>query len=91
MLFGPVGAHQGDIAWPNGLSVLLQIGDGDLVVADYKTDDERDPARVLERYGEQLRVYSEATQRALELTRRPRAELWMVRTGECIAVDPNEG
>jgi len=60
---------------------------GDLVVADYKTDRENDEAAMRERYREQLRIYATAVQQALDLLFLPRAELWSLRTGQCIEVD----
>jgi ATP-dependent helicase/nuclease subunit A len=74
----PIGAFTGviDLLYRDAKS-------GDLVVADYKTDDVTGAA-VAERarsYAEQGRIYVEALRRALGLARPPRFELWFLRAG----------
>jgi ATP-dependent helicase/nuclease subunit A len=67
-------------AYRGTLDLLYRDGGGEVVVADYKTDRETDPARLAETYGPQLSVYARAVQRALGLARPPRTELWLLRT-----------
>jgi len=74
-------------AFRGSIDLLYRDDDGNLVVADYKTDVETDATRLRERYGEQVRVYARAARVALGLAEAPRAELWSLRTGERIAVE----
>jgi ATP-dependent helicase/nuclease subunit A len=79
--------RSGDGALYRGSIDLLYRDDaGDLVVADYKTDAEEDEAKLQERYGVQLRIYAEAVQQACGLPSPPRAELWMLRSGQRIEI-----
>jgi ATP-dependent helicase/nuclease subunit A len=66
---------------------------GELVVADYKTDQVDDEAALRARallYASQGRTYAEALRRALDLPRPPRFELWFLRAGRVVsaAVEP---
>ncbi|MEO8197749.1 MAG: UvrD-helicase domain-containing protein [Thermoanaerobaculia bacterium] len=60
---------------------------GEVVVADFKTDDLAPDAAAetiaakLERYRPQLELYGRAVQQALALDRPPRLELWLLATG----------
>jgi ATP-dependent helicase/nuclease subunit A len=69
------------------IDLLYEDDDGTVVVADYKSDDETREAALRERYAEQLRRYAQAAQKALALKRRPRCELWMLRSGRRIVLD----
>ena len=62
------------------LDLLYKDAGGEYVVADYKTDRETDPSALDETYGPQLSIYARAVQRAIGLARRPRTELWLLRT-----------
>ena len=55
--------------------------DGQIVVADYKTDRDDDAVAMSERYRDQLSVYARAVKQALELDSEPRSELWLLRSG----------
>jgi ATP-dependent helicase/nuclease subunit A len=68
---------------------LLYRDDGDLVVADYKTDREEDESMLQARYGGQLAVYARAVREALGLETAPRTELWLLRHGKRIVVAPD--
>jgi ATP-dependent helicase/nuclease subunit A len=62
---------------------------GELVVADYKSDDVRTPEQTAERvqrYGAQGAAYVRAVHEALALDRPPRFELWFLASGECVDV-----
>ncbi len=69
------------------IDLLYRDTDGRPVVADYKTDRETDPARLRQLYREQLGVYARAVGRAFDLSRPPRSELWLVRSGRRVAID----
>jgi ATP-dependent helicase/nuclease subunit A len=75
------------VTFRGSIDLLYRETDGVPVVADYKTDRETNEVVLRDRYREQLGVYSRAVQHALELSRRPRAELWLLRSGRRIAVD----
>ncbi len=66
---------------------LLYRDRGEVVVADYKTDRETDPARLQATYGAQLAIYADAVRQAMDLPRRPRVELWLLRSGEILTLD----
>ncbi|MDX1388831.1 MAG: 3'-5' exonuclease, partial [Acidobacteriota bacterium] len=74
------------LATPDGhryhgtVDLIYRDADGEIVVADYKTDLERDESLLRSRYRGQLAVYGAAVQRALDLDRPPRTELWHLRT-----------
>jgi ATP-dependent helicase/nuclease subunit A len=75
---------------------LLYRDGGEVVVADFKTDRERDPEELARVYARQLAVYADAVRHAFRLARRPRTELWMLRTGRIVVLDdrspePTEG
>lgn len=67
--------------WVGSIDLLYRDEEGRLVVADFKTDDERDSRRLGERYRDQLRIYAEAVRRACALEYLPRTELWLLRAG----------
>jgi ATP-dependent helicase/nuclease subunit A len=68
------------------IDLLYKDANGEIVVADFKTDRAGDPDPQRSSYGEQLAVYAEAVRLALDLPERPRMELWMLRTGEIIPI-----
>jgi ATP-dependent exoDNAse (exonuclease V) beta subunit len=64
---------------------------GDLVVADYKTDRVESPEELADRagaYASQAAAYARAVQEALGLAEPPRAELWFLWPGEVVPVPP---
>ena len=73
------------------IDLLYKDASGQLVVADYKTDRETDPSELRRNYGAQLEVYADAVRKALELDRSPRKELWLLRSGEVLALDDTPG
>ena len=68
------------------LDLLYRDADGSIVVADYKTDRNADPREAAERYAPQLALYAETVRRALNLGASPRAEIWLLRTGEAVPI-----
>ena len=76
---GPVGAMTGAI------DLVYQDPDtGEIVVADYKTDQLADDAEIQDRaaiYKPQLEIYACALQEAMNLDVTPRQELWFVGSG----------
>ena len=62
-----------------------------LVVADYKTDDvgEGGAEARAAAYAQAGAVYTAAVESALELPERPRFELWFLRAGRVVPVDPS--
>ncbi len=62
------------------IDLIYRDADGEIVVADYKTDLESDETVLSERYRGQLAIYAEAVRRALDLDRPPKTELWHLRT-----------
>ena len=81
---GPVGARVGAIDL-----VYMDMADGSLVVADYKTDDVSGPeldARA-RAYAPQILAYAQALQRALALHELPRQELWFLRADVVVIVE----
>ncbi len=69
------------------IDLLYKDANGQVVVADYKTDRETDPSALRRSYGAQLEVYADAAGKALELERRPRMELWLLRGGQVLPLD----
>ncbi len=78
-------------AYRGTIDLLYREPGGDLFVADYKTDGETGESVLRERYREQLGVYADAVQAALELPAAPRAELWLLREGTRLPVASTEG
>ena len=70
--------------WGGSIDLIYRDEDGDVVVADYKTDDEPDEATMRERYRDQLQVYAAAVRDAQGLERLPRTELWLLRSGAIV-------
>ena len=68
------------------IDLLYEDADGRVVVADYKTDRDDDTAAMHERYRDQLGVYARAVRQALELDDTPRAELWLLRSGQRVEI-----
>ena len=62
--------------WRGNVDLLYRDTNGELVVADYKTDREADAGLMQVKYRAQLEIYADAIRCALELPSRPRAELW---------------
>ena len=79
--------ERADCAYRGSVDLLYRDANGELVVADFKTDRtaERDELRAS--YGSQLAVYADAVQQALGLPQRPRTELWLLRSGEIVPLD----
>ncbi len=73
------------------IDLLYKDANGQVVVADYKTDRETDPSELRRNYGAQLEVYADAARKALELDRRPRTELWLLRSGQVLPLDDIPG
>jgi ATP-dependent helicase/nuclease subunit A len=76
-----------DQAFRGSIDLLYRDADGEFVVADYKTDAETDPAELRTRYASQVAVYADAVQRAFDLPRRPRMELWLLRAGRVLSLE----
>jgi ATP-dependent helicase/nuclease subunit A len=72
---------RGDTVFRGSIDLLYRDGDGQIVVADYKTDRDEDDDALRRRYAEQLGVYVEAVQRTLGSLFPPQAELWLLRSG----------
>jgi ATP-dependent helicase/nuclease subunit A len=66
--------------WSGTIDLLYRDPDGQLVIADYKTDRAPD-AEARHRYAAQLGVYARAVARALSVESPPAVELIFVRTG----------
>ncbi len=80
------GAESGPVGFVTGAADLVyQDGDsGELVVADYKTDELEGEDALAERaaaYRSQGETYRRAVQEALSLSDRPRFELWFLASG----------
>jgi ATP-dependent helicase/nuclease subunit A len=73
-------------AYRGSIDLLYRDRDGSLVVADYKTDRETDLPVLQRDYGDQLGVYAGAVAEAVGLEQPPRAELWMLRSGERVEI-----
>ncbi len=76
----------GDSIFRGNVDLLYRDDDGEVVVADYKTDREDDPRSLGRRYMDQLGVYAEAVRQAMGLATRPRTELWLLRSGSRVAL-----
>ena len=76
-----------DRSFRGSVDLLYRDPDGQLVVADYKTDKSVDVDTLHEHYGAQLTVYADAVRAALDLPKRPRMELWLLRTGRVVTLD----
>ncbi len=63
------------------IDLLYRTAAGQIVVADYKTDQESDDDALSLRYRGQLAVYADAVRLALGLAQPPAAELWLLRSG----------
>lgn len=74
------------VTWQGSLDLLLRDDDGRIVVVDFKTDHETDADSLLHSYGDQLAVYAAAVMTAMKLPDPPVAELWLLRSGEALAV-----
>ena len=72
--------------WKGVADFVYRGAEDRLVVADWKTD--ADSAGAVDRYGAQMRRYAGALRLSLGLETAPRAELWMVRSGEVLVVPP---
>jgi ATP-dependent helicase/nuclease subunit A len=73
-------------AFRGSIDLLYRDVNGEIVVADFKTDRATDPGTLRSSYGAQLAVYADAVRLALGLSELPRTELWMLRTGEIVPV-----
>ena len=82
----PVLLGEGDVAWRGTLDLLYRDNDGNLVVADFKTDRDASDEALRTRYGAQLGVYRETVRRAVDRNGPPRAELWLVRSGRIVEI-----
>jgi ATP-dependent exoDNAse (exonuclease V) beta subunit len=60
------------------IDLLYRAREGEVVVADYKTDALDDDDTLTGRYRRQLEIYADAVRLALDLPRRPRTELWLL-------------
>jgi ATP-dependent helicase/nuclease subunit A len=83
-----VSSKDPDTVFRGSIDLLYKDANGEIVVADYKTDRRTDPAELREKYAAQLRVYADAVERAFDLDQRPRMELWLLRTGQIQPLDP---
>jgi hypothetical protein len=77
--------------WRGFIDLLYEDEDGRTVVVDFKTDTGLEPGTARKLYEDQLSVYGQAVQKALELPTAPRMELWMIRDGSTISIDPLTG
>ncbi len=82
---------KGGRLYRGSIDLLYRNGEGEPVVADYKSDSDADESRLRERYGEQLQIYAAAVGLALDLPAPARAELWMLRSGKIIDVTARDG
>jgi ATP-dependent exoDNAse (exonuclease V) beta subunit len=88
--------ERGAVGFVSGAVDLLyrDPASGEIVVADYKTDDVRAPGAVDERvrrYAGQGGAYVRAVQEALGLDAPPRFELWFLAAGRRVAVEAAAG
>jgi ATP-dependent helicase/nuclease subunit A len=79
-------AHGNGTALRGTIDVIARDENGTIVVIDYKTDRETDPAELCRIHGPQLLAYVEAVQDALGLAVPPRAEIWALRAGVAVPV-----
>ena len=70
------------------IDLIYAGADGRVVVADFKTDRVTDDEALRGRYGAQLGVYAEAVRRGLDLDEQPLVELWLLRAGRIVPIDP---
>ena len=63
------------------IDMLYRDPDGTLVIADFKTDRHTDETTMRQRYAPQLATYAKAVTQALNPTKPPRTELWLLRSG----------
>ena len=72
------------------VDLLARDQDGELVVVDYKTDhaSAASAESVAQRYRLQLQAYARSLQQALKLSQPPRCEIWLLRAGTCVPLDP---
>jgi len=82
-----VASEDADTVFRGSIDLLYRDANGEIVVADYKTDRRTDPAELREKYAAQLTVYADAVERAFNLDQRPRTELWLLRTGNIQPLD----
>ncbi len=78
----PVGAYHGVIDL-----LYRDPATGELVVADYKTDDPNHIEDRTEAYRTQLALYARAVQQALALAEPPRTELWFLAASRVVLLD----
>jgi len=77
-------------AWVGAIDLLYRNEQGELVVADYKSDEVEGEEALRERaqsYQKQGEYYVRAVQEGLGLAQAPRFELWFLRSGEVLALD----
>jgi ATP-dependent helicase/nuclease subunit A len=74
--------------WAGRIDLLAREPDGDWLVIDFKTDAGASPAELAARYRPQMAVYAAAVGRALSLPSLPRCEVWLLRAGTAITLDP---
>ncbi len=91
VLLPPDGGPAAPVGFVSGAIDLLYRDPetGDLVVADYKTDDVTGAAELAARaatYAPQGAVYRRALEEALRLPRRPRFELWFLQAGAIVRI-----
>jgi ATP-dependent helicase/nuclease subunit A len=81
-------SDEAPVGFVSGAIDLLYVdAHGEIVVADYKTDDVQGEAELREKaehYAPQGAAYTRAVQRALGLDAQPRFELWFLQAGECV-------
>jgi ATP-dependent exoDNAse (exonuclease V) beta subunit len=76
--------------WSGRIDLLARAPDGAWIVVDFKTDAGASATEIAARYRPQMAVYAAAVRRALALPSLPRCEVWLLRAGEAIVVDPAE-
>ncbi len=89
VLLPPEAGGDGPLGFVAGAIDLLYRRDGELVIADYKTDavaDRAEAARRAAAYAAQGAAYRRAVAQALGLPRPPRFELWFLAAGEVVEV-----
>jgi ATP-dependent helicase/nuclease subunit A len=96
VLLAPAALALGDdapVGFVSGaIDLLYEDEDGEVVVADYKTDEVAGEAAVQAKaahYAAQGVAYVTAVQRALGLPRPPRFELWFLQAGACVSSEPS--
>jgi ATP-dependent exoDNAse (exonuclease V) beta subunit len=96
VLVGCEGEADGPVAYATGAIDLVyqDAATGDLVVADFKSDEIDDEAaleRKVERYWPQGRAYCKAVAEALRPERPPRFELWFLAADRVVEPDAKRG